>query len=235
MSFSIPKRHLGTLVLAVLAATVVLCASASAAMIGIYRNGMESLAQRSQLVKLSGRSCDRAGVGGVMRISIGKGTSACSFRTPVLGRDLEISATERLLSGTPAPLQRKAYLGLELRAGGGAKYQLLVYPRQRKAQLIKLSGEGTKYLAIAKNQKTIAGVNEANKLRLRAVNVTSGPDRGQANLFAYVGKTLVGEATDAGAGDLTGRASSVIVGAPGNAKGLVASVDDLVVRVPSPF
>jgi len=235
MSFSIPKHRLRVTLLAVLAATVVLCAGAQAAMIGVYRNGMESLAQRSQLVKLSGHSCTRAGVGGVMRITIGKGTSACSYRTPVLGRDLEIAATERLLSGTPAPLQRKGYLGLELRAGAGAKYQLLVYPQQRKAQLIKVGKDGAKYLAIAKNQKTIAGVNEANKLRLRAVNVTSGPERGQAKLFAYVGSTLVAEATDAGAGDLAGRASAVIVGASGNAKGLIASVDDLVVRVPSPF
>ncbi|MGN6556984.1 MAG: hypothetical protein ACTHLH_03115 [Solirubrobacterales bacterium] len=235
MSLSIPKHRLRVTLLAVLAAAVVLCAGAQAAMIGIYRNGMESLAQRSQLVKLSGHSCDRAGVGGVMRVTIGKGTSACSYRTPVLGRDLEIAATERLLSGTSAPLQRKGYLGLELRAGGGAKYQLLVYPQQRKAQLIKVTGSGTKYLAIAKNQKTIAGVNEANKLRLRAVNVTSGPERGQAKLFAYVGSSLVAEATDAGAGELAGRASAVIVGASGNAKGLVASVDDLVVRVPSPF
>ena len=221
--------------LAALAVGLLACAVAGAAMIGIYRNSMGSLAQRKQMVKLSGRSCDRAGVSGAMRVTIGKKTSACSFRTPVLGRDLEIAATERLLSGTPANLQRKAYLGLELRAGGGAKYQLLVFPRQRKAQLIKLTGEGSKYLAIAKNEKAILGVNEANKLRLRAVNVTSGPEKGQARLFAYVGGTLVGEATDDGAGDLSGRASAVTVGTIKNGNGIVASVDDVVVRVPSPF
>jgi hypothetical protein len=170
-----------------------------------------------------------------MRVTIGKKTSACSFRTPVLGRDLEIAATERLLSGTPVNLQRKAFLGLELRAGAGAKYQLLVFPRQRKAQLIKLTKEGSKYLAIAKNEKAILGVNEANKLRLRAVNVTSGPEKGQARLFAYVGGTLVGEATDDGAGDLSGRASAVTVGTVKNGNGIVASVDDVIVRVPSPF
>src|SRR3954452_10381241 len=93
--------------LAALAAGLLVCAIAGAAMIGIYRNGMESLAQRSQLVKLAGRTCDRAGAGGAMRIAIGKATSSCSFRTPVLGRDLEIAATERLLSGTPTALQRK--------------------------------------------------------------------------------------------------------------------------------
>jgi hypothetical protein len=221
--------------LAALAAGLLCCAVAGAAMVGIYRNGMESLAQRSQLVKLSGKACDRAGVGGAMRISIGKATSSCSFRTPVLGRDLEIAATERLLSGTPTALQRKAYLGLELRAGAGAKYALLVFPRQRKAQLIKVTSDGTKYLAIAKSSKAVVGVNEANKLRLRAVNVTSGPEKGQARLFAYVGNTLVGEAVDDGAGDLTGRASAVVFGTVKNGNGIVASVDDVVVRVPSPF
>src|SRR6476620_6819424 len=173
--------------LAALAIGLLVCAIAGAAMVGIYRNGMKTLAQRSQLVKLSGRSCDRAGVGGAMRITLGKKTGSCSFRTPVLGRDLEIAATERLLSGTPTALQRKAYLGLELRAGGGAKYALLVFPRQRKAQLIKVTDSGTRYLAIAKNEKAVVGVDEANKLRLRAVNVTSGPEKGQAHRFAYVG------------------------------------------------
>ena len=221
--------------LAVLAAGLLACALAGGAMIGIYRNGMGSLAQRSQLVKLSGKTCTRAGVGGAMRITVGKATSSCSYRTPVLGRDLEIAATERLLSGTPTALQRKAYLGLMLRAGGGAKYALLVFPRQKKAQLIKVTSEGTKYLAIAKNEKAVVGVDEANKLRLRAVNVTSGPEKGQARLFAYVNDKLVGEAEDAAAGELGGRASAVVVGTIKNGNGIVASVDDVVVRVPSPF
>jgi hypothetical protein len=220
---------------AALVAGLLCCAVAGAAMIGIYRNSMGSLAQRSQLVKLSGRSCERAAAGGAMRIMVGKATSSCSYRTPVLGRDLEIAASERLLSGTPTALQRKAYLGLMLRAGGGAKYALLVFPRQRKAQLLKVTSSGTKYLAIAKNEKSIVGINEANKLRLRAVNVTSGPEKGQARLFAYVGNTLVGEAVDDGAGELPGRASAVVVGTIKNGNGIVASVDDVVVRVPSPF
>jgi len=229
------KGRFAAIFLSTLSVGVLACAVAGAAMIGVYRNGMESLAQRSQLVKLSGANCARAGANGAMRVTLGKKTAACSFRTPVLGRDLEIAATERLLSGTPANLQRKAFLGLELRAGGGFKYQLLVFPRQKKAQLVKATGEGARYLAIAKNQKAVKGINEANKLRLRAVNVTSGPDKGQARLFAYVGKALVGEAVDDGAGDLTGRNSTVIVGTIKNGNGVVASIDDVVVRVPSPF
>lgn len=229
------KGRISAALLAALAVGVLACAVAGAAMIPIYRNGMETLAQRSQLVKLSGVNCARAGAGGALRVTLGKRTAACSFRTPVLGRDLEIAATERLLSGTPENLQRKAFLGLELRAGAGAKYQLLVFPRQKKAQLIKVTSEGTKYLAIAKNQNAVMGTNEANKLRLRATNITSGPEKGQAQLFAYVGRTLVGEAVDPGAGELSGRNSSVIVGTIRNGKGIVASIDDVVVRVPSPF
>ena len=229
------KARFSAAFLTLLAAGLLASAVAGSAMIGIYRNSLESLAQRSQLVKLAGSNCARAGANGAMRVTLGKKTAACSFRTPVLGRDLEIAATERLLSGTPENLQRKAFLGLELRAGAGAKYQLLVFPRQRKAQLVKVTGEGSKFLAIAKNEAAIKGINEANVLRLRAVNVTSGPEKGQAQLFAYVGKKLVGEAVDAGAGELTGRNSAVTVGTIKNGTGVVASVDDVVVRVPSPF
>jgi len=229
------RLRFSTAILAVLAAALLLAAGAGAAMIGIYRNGMETTAQRAQLVKLAGGGCTRGGADGALRIAIGKRTSACSYRTPVLGRDLEISATERLLSGTPPALQHKAYLALELRAGGGAKYQLLAFPLQHKVQLVKVGPEGSEYLAIEKDVKTLMGVNKANALRLRAVNATSGSERGQASLLAYVGGTLVAEATDATSGELSGRAAAVSIGATKSANGVIGSVDDVVVRVPSPF
>jgi hypothetical protein len=232
---AIMKTRLGAIFAAACLVSLLAAAGAAAAMIGIYRNGMESTAQRAQLVKLAGSSCTRGGSEGALRIAVGKATDACSYRTPVLGRDLEISATERLLSGTPAPLQRKAYLGLELRAGAGAKYQLLAFPLQRKVQLVKVTATGSEYLGIAKNVKELMGVNKANALRLQAVNVTSGPEKGQAKLLAYVGGVLASEASDATAGELTGRASTVAIGAIGSANGVIASIDDVVVRVPSPF
>jgi hypothetical protein len=205
---------------------LVLAGACSAAMVGIYRNVMETTAQRSQLIKLSGASCARSGASGALRIAIGKRTDSCSLRTPVIGRDLEIAATERLLSGTPEALRRKAYLGLELRAGGGAKYQLLAFPLQRKAQLVKVTAEGTEFLAIEKNLKGLMGVNKANSLRLRAVN----SEPGKARLSAYVGGVLVAEAEDATAGELSGRASAVAIGAVTGGNGVVGSVDDVVVR-----
>jgi hypothetical protein len=220
------KTRIKALFAGALAVSLLAVVPAHSAMVGIYRNVMETKAQRSQMIKLAGASCTRAGTEGALRIAVGKGTDACSLRTPVLGRDLEIAATERLLSGTPEALQKKAYLGLELRAGGGAKYQLLVFPLQRKAQLVKVSAEGTEYLAIEKNVKELMGVNKANSLRLRAVN----PEPGKAQLAAYVGGALVAEAEDATAGELTGRASAVAIGAVKGGNGVIGSVDDVVVR-----
>jgi hypothetical protein len=220
---------------AALVVGLLVAVAAGAAMVGIYRNGMDTTAQRAQLVKLAGASCSRGGSEGALRIAVGKRTDACSYRSPVLGRDLEIAATGRLLSGTPEALRKKAYLALELRAGGGAKYQLLAFPLQRKVQLVKVTSAGSEYLAITKAVKDLMGVNKANALRLRAVNVTSGPERGHAALSAYVGGSLVAEATDAAGGELSGRAAGVAVGALKGANGVIASVDDVVVRIPVDF
>ncbi len=230
------KRFTATLI-ACLAAGLLACAGAGAAgMIGIYRNGMETLSQRSQLIKLTGRSCTRAGVGGALRITVGKSTKACALRTPVVGRDLEIAATESLLSTTPTRLQHAAYLGLELRAGAGAKYQLLVFPLQTKAQLIKVTPEGAKYLAVAKELEGVQGLDMANTLRLRAINITEeGPEKGHVQIVGYLGREAVVEATDEAAGLVKGRASAVTVGATKGANELAATVDNVVVRVPSPY
>ena len=208
---------------------------AGAAMVGIYRNGMESDAQRAQIVKLSGDRCGRGGSDHAIRITVGKETSRCAYRTPVIGRDLELAAIGRLLSNTPQPLQRKAFLAVDLRTGGaGAGYQLAVFPMQGKAQLRKVLGGGqVEYLHIEKGVRT-KGLNQANELRLRAINISTGPERGSCRILAYVGNQLVADVTDSAAGELEGRASGFSLGAIGNAKGVVGSFDDVVVRVPSP-
>lgn len=226
-----------------IAATIVLAAvglaavpAANAALIGIYRNGMETKGQLGQVTKLSGERCGRSASDSAFRILIGKGTRECSYRTPVLGRDLEISATERLLGVTPKPVQRSAYLALDLRAGDGARYQLAVYPLQRKAQLRKILGNGEiEYLAVEKDVAAVKGTDRANQLRLRAFNVTEGEEKGNCRILAFVGGQLVADVVDEGAGELTGRASGFSVGSAKFAKGAQASVDDVVVRVPSPF
>ncbi len=206
-------------------------------MISIYRNGMETDGQRAQVAKLSGERCARGGSSHAFRIVVGKATEQCSYATPVVGRDLEMAAVGRLLSSTPTALQHRAFLSIGLRTGSaGAGYQLVVFPLQGKAQLRRTLSDGkVKYLRIAKDVASVKGVDRANELRLSAINVTSGPDKGKCRIRALVGRRLIGEVTDDAAGELEGRATSFSIGAGGNAKGAVGSFDDVVLRVPSPF
>lgn len=219
-----------------LATTLAFAPGASAALIGIYRNSMESDGQRAQVAKLSGERCARGGSSNAFRIVVGKQTKECSYRTPVFGRDLEIAATARLLGETPKPVQRGAYLAVDLRSGGGARYQLAVYPLQQKAQLRKVLVDGSiVYLDIEKEVAGIGGADKATELRLRAFNVTEGDEKGNCHLLAFIGGKLISDVTDEGAGELSGRASGFSVGSAKVAKGAQATFDDVVVRVPGPF
>jgi hypothetical protein len=217
------------------AAVLACAASAGAALVGIYRNPMESDAQRAQIVKLSGERCGRGGSDHAVRVVVGKRTKECAYRTPVIGRDLEIAAVGRLLSNTPKPVQRKAFLALNLRTGGGgAGYQLAVFPLQGKAQLRKVFSDGrVEYLHIEKGLGTGA-LDRANELRLRAFNLSAGPKKGTCQIVAYLNGKPVADVNDAASGELEGRASGFSLGAIGNAKGVVGSFDDTVVRVPAP-
>lgn len=216
---------------------LLLAAGAGAAVVGIYRAGMDSQAQRAEVGNLYGERCRRGGSDRAFRVLIGKRTRECAYRTPVVGRDLEIAAVGRLLSGTPKPVRRKAFLALNLRAGeNGARYQLTVFPLQRKAQLRKVLPDGkVRFLHVERRVSTVRGTNRANELRLRAFNVTGGRKKGNCRVVAFVGKKRVAAVTDPAAGFLQGRASGFSVGSAGRAKGTMASFEDVVIRVPSPF
>lgn len=205
---------------------------ATAAMVGIYRNGMDTTAQRAQMIKLAGKECARGGSEEALRITLGKATPECSYRTPVVGRNLEIGATERLLSATPKKSQQGAYLGLVARAGAGARYAMLVFPLQRKVQLVKIDADGAEYLAVDRNEKLVKGVNQANALRLQVVE---SAEKGKVQLTGYLGSAKVVEALDEMGGELTGQFSGVLIGAVKNSNGVVGSVDDVVIRVPVLF
>lgn len=230
------KSRIPAVSVALLATGLILVASAGAAVIGLYRSGMESKGLRAQIVKLSGESCGRGGSNHAFRIVVGKATKECAYRTPVVGRDLEVAAIGRLLAGTPKPLQRKAFLALNLRAGSaGARYQLAVFPLQHKAQLRRYTSDGqVKYLRVARSIRT-NGLNRANEMRLRAFNVTGGPEKGSCRILAFVGRQMVADVTDPASGELQGRTSGFSLGAIGNAKGAQGSFDDVVIRVPSPY
>src|ERR1700733_10153721 len=88
--------------------------AASGAFVAIYRNALETTAQRSEVLKVAGKSCTRGGGQASLQVTVGKLTEECAYRTPVIGSDLEIAATGRILTAaTPAAVVKKAFLGLQ--------------------------------------------------------------------------------------------------------------------------
>ena len=222
-------------------ATAVAClATAGSALavkaISIYANDMATTAKRAQVLKIAGSNCDRGGSPIALRVTIGPRTDECIYRTPVVGRDVEIFATARLLSGTPRAIRKRTFLALNLRNGGGGKYQLAVFPLQRKFQLRKDLPDGSrKFLAVGKHIKRIHGINKANEMRLRAFNIERTNDKDDCRLLVFIGDKRLAVVTDDHAGPLRGRFTSMSVGSSRNTSGAVASFDDVLVRVPSPF
>jgi hypothetical protein len=208
--------------------------AASGAFVAIYRNALETTAQRSEVLKLSGQSCTRGGGQTSLKITVGKLTEECAYRTPVIGSDLEIAATGRIISGTPASVVKKAFLGLQLRVGGGGKLELRVFPAQKKVQLVRITEEGLHYLAIQKNVKAVQEPEKANVLRLRVVSA-AGEEAGTCKIGGYLAGEQVIEASDETCAELDGEMTALTAGAPNNGSGLIAGFQAIVVRTPVRF
>ncbi|HTT93207.1 MAG TPA: hypothetical protein VMF55_00925 [Solirubrobacterales bacterium] len=218
---------------ALLVVGLLVAAAASGAFVAIYRNALETTAQRSEVLKLSGKSCTRGGGRTTLNITVGKLTEECAYKTPVVGSDLEIAVTGTISSATPPAVAKKAFLGLQLRAGGGSKLELRVFPGQKKAQLARITQEGIKFLAV---KKDIASLKEGKAvvLRLRAIS-GAGEAAGTCKVGGYLAGELVVEAEDPTCGELKGETTALSAGAPNNGVGVVAGFAAIVVRTPVRF
>ena len=209
-------------------------ATASGAFVAIYRNALETTAQRAEILKVAGKGCSRGGAQTSLKITVGKLTEECAYRTPVVGSDLEIAATGRIVSGTPPAVAKKAFLGMQLRVGSGSKLELRVFPAQQKVQLVKVTEEGIHYLAIKKNVKAVQPAEKANVLRLRVLG-SAKEEAGTCKIGGYLGGEQVIEASDETCGEMTGEMTALSAGAPNNGSGLIASFEAVVVRTPVRF
>jgi hypothetical protein len=218
-----------------LAALGALAAGAVAvAAVPIYGNDMSTAADRKELTKLGSARCSRSGEAGVLKVRIGKATSQCEYRSPVVGRDLLIVAKERLLSGTPEAIRDRVFVGVGLRAGSKGGYELVVFPSKGSFQLRKESPSTGEVTVLAQGRSgKVKDVNKANKLRLQAFNGDNG-DLGLAGFVNGKKVAAVRESSDAAA-KLPGRFSTITVGSNKGAMGAAASFDDLQISVPNPF
>ena len=231
-------RKLPTILLAAIVAALCVAATVSAVKgFPIYANDMSTADKKGQVRPSSGRNCTRGGSPQALRVALGRKTRECIYRTPVIGRDLEIVATTRLLSGTPKELRRRMFLSVNLRHDEGmGRYQLRVYPLQRKYQLLRVvPGEALRYLAVGKNISAIKGTNKANRIRLRAFNLIETPDKDDCRFLVFVNGKRLAVVLDKQSGPLKGRESSFSIGSRRAARGAIGSFDNIKILIPRPF
>jgi hypothetical protein len=228
------KAKLAIATVSLLVFGLVAAGAASGAFVAIYRNALETTSQRSEVLKLSGKACSRGGARTVLLITVGKLTEECAYKTPVLGSDLEIAATGTIEPATPRKVARKAFLGLQLRAGGGSKLELRVFPAQKKAQLARITSEGIDYLAVGKNLTSLKEATKPVVLRLRVVSGAKDA-AGTCKIGGYLGGEMVVEAEDPACGELKGETTALSAGAANNGVGVVAGFSAIVVRTPVRF
>lgn len=217
-------------------AAVALCLAVPAiasASIPVYSNALNTTGARSQLVKHEGAECKRGSSKSAFRVELGARTRLCAFSAPVVGRDLEVAVTGRLLSGTPKKVRSRAYLAAALRVGDGGGIVARVFPLQKKMQLILTTPEGeTRYLAIAKKEQAIRGLDQANRIFLRAFNQG---EPGNCRVVVRVNGRRLAVVDAAHCARLSGRDTVIQAGSLSGGKGLIASFAKLGISVPDPF
>lgn len=227
------KAKLAIATVSILVVGLAVTGAASGAFVAIYRNALETTAQRSEVLKLSGKACTRGGGQTTLNITVGKLTEECAYKTPVVGSDLEIAATGSINPATPPAVAKKAFLGLQLRAGGGGKLELRVFPAQQKAQIARITAEGIKFLAVKKGIVSLKAAKAA-VLRLRVIG-GAGEAAASCKISGYLAGELVVEAEDPACGELKGESTALAAGATNNGVGVVAGFAAIVVRTPVRF
>ncbi len=210
----------------------------AASSITIYQNKLSTADNRAQISKFGGKgNCSRSSSQNSIKFRIGKSTRECAYLVPVVGRDLEVTATGRLFKSTPKALKSRTFLSVNLRqAKDGSRYQLAVYPNGRKWQIRKVrKGGKIQVLKGGKAGKVINGFGDANRMVLRAYNGIKGQPSGSARLVALVNGQKLGFADDARGGELEGRDTTFSIASNKGAKGAFGSFTGLRMRMPSPF
>jgi hypothetical protein len=206
--------------------------------VAIYQNKLSSAANRDQVAKYGGKgSCTRSSSESSIKFRIGKSTRECAYLVPVVGRDLEATATGRLFKSTPKAIKSKTFLSVNLRqAKDGSRYQLAVYPSGRRWQIRKIrKGGKVEVLKGGKAGKVIGGFGDKNRMVLRAYNGIKGQPSGSARLVAMVNGKTLGFTDDAKGGELEGRDTTFSIASSKGAKGAFGSFTGLRVRMPDPF
>lgn len=209
----------------IFAALLLLFAGSASAGVLVYKNNFKKASDFRQIEQLKvGKSCDKEWKGEkTLGVSLSKGKANCEYSTPVQGDKVSpdhlIKAVAKVLKKTNKQHQRSTYVGVVLRTDGVAGYQLKVFPKTRRWEVLR---NGSKLGS--GREKAIDGLNKKNKLRL-AVN-------GNKVVAKVNGATLV-RAKDDKAGNVRGRKTALIFGSNTKSnKAAFGLFDNIRIQVP---
>jgi hypothetical protein len=229
--------------LIVLAAALAAGTLAHAAPVPVSAYLFENRADVDAFQKARGAKCAKKWYRNVaLSVAVGPGTNACAFRTNVVGDsgdtspDQQLSADAALLKSVPLKLQKKAFVGVAVRASDNASYELRVRSVARKWQFFrdpKGAGAGPTLVASGSGKFIRPGLGKGNNLSLRAFDY-GGPN---TQLLALVNGKKVYATTDTGNAQPDGRQSTLTAGVKGTGAGtgVIGVFDNVYVRVPNPF
>jgi hypothetical protein len=197
---------------------------ASERAVTIYRNPMSSRADLRELQKTQGRRCARRRDDGRAAIVVGRRTDECTFRTPVVGKDIDLSATVNLSKSTPRKLRRRIELGIGVRVGDDDAYELEVLPFHRRI-VFSRTIDGDRQVLLREDESFVRGPGKTNRLTLRVFG---------SGVLAEVNGRQVSNMEDVRANAVRGRDTTLTIGSTRTANKARGLFDSVKVRVPDP-
>lgn len=218
-------RRLPIFIVAALAALFV--ASASGTVITVFKTSFDSRGDFEAIKALSGpaKQCkrdwrDESALG----VTAKGGPVECSVSSPVTGDgaqpDQSVKVVAKVNKDTDDKVKESTYVGVVVRASRKENYELRIFPKARRFQLLK-SGE----VIEEDREKSIEGLATKNRLQLVADGST---------VTAKVNGDLLATFKDKNADEVTGRQTGLSFGITDKSKKGegVALFDKLKVQVP---
>ncbi len=204
-------------------------ATVASAGVSVYKTSFSTRSEYSSIDRLSGasKSCKRSwrrkkSLG----VLVKGGEAHCALATPVEGDgskpNLIVKAVAVVTKNTDKKVREATYVGVAVRADKRGDYELRVFPKSRRFQLVK-SGE----VLEQGREKSIEGLDAKNRLEISAI--------GNAVTAKANGKRLA-EFGDKDAQQVKGRRTALVFGSTKKSKNAegVGYFDKLKVQVPVP-
>ena len=208
---------------------VLATAAVATAGISIFKTSFSSRGEYSSIDRLSGASktCKRSWRGKTsLGVTVKGGEASCALSTPVEGDASKpnqiVKAVAVVTKNTDKKLRKDTYVGVAVRADRRGDYELRIFPKSRRFQLVK-SGE----VLEQGREKAIEGLDEKNRIEISAI--------GNA-VAAKANGTRLAQFGDKDAAQVKGRKTAVVYGTTKRSKKAegIGYFDKLKVQVPTP-